>query len=111
MSERKSVVFASQDQIHYLAPQTPRRRPTSSQIMERKLYEGFSSDQVTDEMLEEASVLFSRNYGVWGAKAPEKMGKFAGLGTMERILGLINILTTYQAPVFCLAKLNFDKNS
>ena len=48
--------------------------------MDKKLYEGFSGEEVTDEMLEEASELFSENYGVWGEHAALSMGKFAKAG-------------------------------
>jgi hypothetical protein len=46
--------------------------------MEKQVYEKFSGGQVTDCMLEEAAVLFSENYGVWGkqpATAYPKPGK------------------------------------
>lgn len=53
--------------------------------MEKKLYEGFNSDDVTDDMLEEASKLFSENYGVWGEHAAQVMGKFAKAGSHVRL--------------------------
>ncbi|KAF2023975.1 hypothetical protein EK21DRAFT_79750 [Setomelanomma holmii] len=53
--------------------------------MEKKVYEGFNSDQVTDEMLVEAAKLFSDNYGVWGAQAAENMGPFAKANTPVRL--------------------------
>jgi hypothetical protein len=49
--------------------------------MDKKLYERFNSDQVTDEMLEDASKLFSENYGVWSEHAAQRMGAFARAGT------------------------------
>jgi hypothetical protein len=49
--------------------------------MEKKVFERFDGSQVTDEMLEEASKLFSDNYGVWSEHASEKMGKFAKAGS------------------------------
>lgn len=45
--------------------------------MDKKVYEGFMSDKVTDEMLDEAAKLFSENYGVWGEHAAERTRKFA----------------------------------
>ena len=48
--------------------------------MDKKVYEGFKSDEVTDEMLDEAAKLFSENYGVWGELAAERIGKFAKVG-------------------------------
>jgi hypothetical protein len=62
--------------------------------MEKKVYEGFNSDQVTDEMLEEAAKLFSDNYGVWGAQAAENMGPFAKAGRFESSSNLTNVFTT-----------------
>lgn len=49
--------------------------------MKKKVYEGFSSDEVTDEMLEEASKLFSEKYGVWSEHAAQLMRKFAKVVT------------------------------
>jgi len=48
--------------------------------MEKTLYERFNGGDVTDEMLEEASKLFSENYGVWSEQAAQLMGKFAKAG-------------------------------
>jgi len=53
--------------------------------MDKKVYEGFKSDEVTDEMLDEAAKLFSENYGVWGEHAAERMGKFAKAGRPVRL--------------------------
>ena len=52
--------------------------------MDKKVFERFDGDQVTDSMLQEASELFSENYGVWGEQAAEKMGKFAKFGKSAR---------------------------
>lgn len=49
--------------------------------MDKKVFERFNCDQVTDEMLEEASKLFSKNYGVWSEHAAQHMGAFAKAGT------------------------------
>ncbi|KAI9674070.1 MAG: hypothetical protein M1822_009565 [Bathelium mastoideum] len=53
--------------------------------MDMKVYEGFRSDEVTDEMLDEAAKLFSENYGVWGEHAAERTGKFAKAGRPVRL--------------------------
>jgi hypothetical protein len=53
--------------------------------MDKKVFERFDSDQVTDSMLQEASQLFSENYGVWGEQAAEKVGKFAKFGSRVRL--------------------------
>jgi hypothetical protein len=51
--------------------------------MEKKVFERFDGSQVTDEMLEEASKLFSENYGIWSDQASQKMGKFAKAGRIS----------------------------
>ncbi|KAF2175335.1 hypothetical protein K469DRAFT_684020 [Zopfia rhizophila CBS 207.26] len=48
--------------------------------MEKKLFEKFDGAHVTDEMLQEASKLFSENYGVWSEHA-----KFAKAGSRVRL--------------------------
>lgn len=53
--------------------------------MEKKLYERFNADDVTDDMLEEASKLFSENYGVWSEHAAQLMGEFAKAGSVTSI--------------------------
>ncbi|KAE9987008.1 hypothetical protein EG328_004140 [Venturia inaequalis] len=53
--------------------------------MDKKVYKGFKSDEVTDEMLDEAAKLFSENYGVWGELAVDRMGKFAKAGRPVRL--------------------------
>jgi len=49
--------------------------------MAKKVYEMFKREQVTDDMLQEASKLFSENYGIWGKNAATIMGAFAKEGT------------------------------
>ena len=50
-------------------------------MVEKVYYEAFrSNESITDEMLEEAAMLFSENYGVWGDQAPQLVGKFAKAG-------------------------------
>jgi hypothetical protein len=46
----------------------------------KKDYEGLKSNEVADKMLDEAAKLFSKNYGVWGEHAAERMGKFEKAG-------------------------------
>jgi hypothetical protein len=77
---QKSVAFTLEPQIRTIAstPRTRRRRSPLNKY--KKVYEGFKSDEVTDEMLDEAAKLFSENYGVWGELAAERMGKFAKAG-------------------------------
>ena len=47
--------------------------------MEEQAYEKYAAGQVTEAMLQEAAMLFSNNYGVWGEKAT---GKFAKPGKL-----------------------------
>jgi hypothetical protein len=77
---RKSVAFNLKPQEQLIAARP--HRPGSTRNMEKKLYEGFTSDEVTDEMLVEASKLFSDHYGVWGERAAQSMGKFAIAGRL-----------------------------
>ena len=49
-------------------------------IMESVNFEKFDRTQVTDEMLSEASQLFSESYGVWGKGASKIVGGFAKPG-------------------------------
>lgn len=77
---RKSVTFTLEPQIRTLAPTSRTRK--SPLNMDRKVYEGFNSDDVTDEMLDEAAKLFSESYGVWGEHAAERMGNFAKAGRL-----------------------------
>ncbi|KAF2762735.1 hypothetical protein EJ05DRAFT_459522 [Pseudovirgaria hyperparasitica] len=53
--------------------------------MHKTVFESFKSDQVTEEMLDEAAKLFSENYGVWSEHAAEGMGKFAKAGRPVRL--------------------------
>lgn len=92
-TERKAVTFVCQPQSRDSTPTTRKRRRIRTLAMEKKVYEGFRSDQVTDEMLVEASKLFTDNYGVWGAQAEEKMGAFAKPGRSDSSKGFANILT------------------
>lgn len=43
--------------------------------MEQTLYTKYHAGQVTESMLEEAAVLFSQNYGVWGEQPTAKFPK------------------------------------
>lgn len=52
--------------------------------MEKKVFEKFEGTHVTEDMLQEASKLFSENYGVWSEHAEKLMGKFAKAGTENR---------------------------
>ncbi len=44
---------------------TPRRRSRPHPTMPQS-FEGFKAEEVTDEMMNEASQLFSEHYGIWG---------------------------------------------
>jgi len=50
--------------------------------MEEQVYKKYHAGQVTEAMLQEAAVLFSENYGVWGEQAT---GKFAKPGSRVRL--------------------------
>jgi len=50
--------------------------------MEEQIYKKYDTGQVMETMLQEAAVLFSENYGVWGEQAT---GKFARPGSRVRM--------------------------
>ncbi len=41
--------------------------------MARQTFERFDGDEITDDMLAEASKLFNDNYGIWAETAPNPM--------------------------------------
>jgi hypothetical protein len=45
--------------------------------MKKCLFERFDSDQITNAMLQAASILFNENYGIWPTKPiePQRCGK------------------------------------
>jgi hypothetical protein len=50
--------------------------------MEEQVFKKYDAGQVTESMLQEAAVLFSENYGIWGEQATGKLGK---AGKLPRI--------------------------
>lgn len=48
--------------------------------METKIFEKFSGEAITDDILQAAATLFSDNYGVWGGQAARFCGAFAKHG-------------------------------
>ena len=48
--------------------------------MEKWIFEKYDGNSVTDQMLQEASQLFSSHYGVWDKHAAQVVGKFAKAG-------------------------------
>lgn len=74
----KAVNFS--DELHVQSfepnPPPPNSRPRKSRLkMAQVVYEKYDAGQVTDTMLQEAAVLFSENYGVWGEQATGKFTK------------------------------------
>ncbi|RWQ94005.1 hypothetical protein C8Q69DRAFT_472286 [Paecilomyces variotii] len=72
--------------------------------MEKKVFEKFNGTHVTEDMLQQASKLFSENYGVWNEHAEKLMGKFAKAGTENRehrakYVLLCFAMKCYQRPV------------
>jgi hypothetical protein len=69
---QKGVVFREQPDVQYIetSPRQPNSRPRRSRLkMEKQIFEKYDGGQVTETMLEEAAVLFSGNYGIWGEHA------------------------------------------
>jgi hypothetical protein len=60
--EMKNTTSSAQSAI----PTTPiSRKPRRGAIMDKILFESFTGEDITECMLEEASRLFSENYGIW----------------------------------------------
>lgn len=80
----KAVAFSIQpDQEHIEKQPLERRRPSRSRLkMAKKVYERYDGSQVTDDMIQEASKLFSEHYGIWGKKAASTIGAFAKEGKL-----------------------------
>jgi hypothetical protein len=50
--------------------------------MSKRLYEKYDQSQVTDDMMQEASKLFSEHYGIWSKEAVSRIGAFAKEGEL-----------------------------
>ena len=64
--------------------------------MEKQLYEKYDGSSVTDDMLQEASQLFSAHYGIWAKKAAQAMGNFAKAGELALSLSLFQFILTAE---------------
>ena len=86
---RKSVAFSARPDILSIEP---RRRIRNRRLnMEKQVFEKCDGSRVTDDMLQEASQLFSKHYGVWGDHAAQVVGKFANAGKLV-VTGFIRLL-------------------
>lgn len=84
----KTVAFCLRPDIRYfeeLSPEPTRRPPKSCLKMESKLFQKYDRDHITDDILQEASQLFSKNYGVWGKEAARVIGPSAKEGMLLAI--------------------------
>ena len=70
--------------------------------MERQVFEKYNGEQVTQVMLEEAAVLFSENYGIWGESAT---GKFAKPGKLPQL----NLTFVHQPSAGSRVRLSKDR--
>jgi hypothetical protein len=88
MLRQKAVRFSAQPDVQYFEtpPPQPNSRPRRSRLkMDKQSFEKYDGGQVTENMLQEAAVLFSENYGVWGENAAQATGKFAKAGKWHQI--------------------------
>lgn len=53
--------------------------------MAKRIYERYDGTEITEDMLQEASQLFSENYGVWGPRAASVQGTFAKAGNRVKM--------------------------
>lgn len=82
--KRRAVAFSIQpDEEHIEKPPLERTR-RSRLKMAKKVYEKYDATQVTDDMMQEASKMFSEHYGIWGKKAASTIGAFAKEGKLVR---------------------------
>lgn len=58
--------------------------------MAKQVIEAFNGVDVTADMLQEASQLFSGHYGVWAKDAAQMMGKFAKAGELAHLTALFS---------------------
>jgi len=75
---RKSVAFSARPDIPSIEPR--RRTRSRRSNMEKQVFEKYDGSRVTENMLQEASQLFSEHYGVWGEHAAQVVGTFAKAG-------------------------------
>ena len=59
------VAFRLEPDVRYIA-KSPLEPTESGLKVTKTIYEKYDGSQVTDSMIQEASQLFSENYGVWG---------------------------------------------
>jgi hypothetical protein len=78
--------------------------------MEKQLFEKYDGGQVTDSMLQEAAVLFSENYGVWGEHAAQVTGNFAKAGKCIK-LSLGPSANYRQVLAYVSVKTGFELNT
>ncbi len=100
-SHREAVAFRSQHDVPYIEapPLEPNRRPPKGRLrMAKRVYEIYDGSHVTDSMLQEASQLFSENYGVWGKKAASGVGAFAKEGKLVQIIDPIPSANKNRKP-------------
>ena len=65
-NKRKAVAFSPLLDISIIPSLGYSRKRRRGLTMDRVVYESFAGEQITQEILEEASRLFSENYGTWG---------------------------------------------
>ena len=64
--KRKAVAFSPQPDISIIPSLGISRKRRRGLTMGEVVYRSFVGKQITEEILEEASRLFSENYGTWG---------------------------------------------
>ncbi len=65
-NKSKVVAFSPLLDISIIPSLGYSRKRRRGLTMDKVLYESFAGEQITQEILEEASRLFSENYGTWG---------------------------------------------
>jgi hypothetical protein len=79
----KGVSFSPYPDITYIEKRSHKISKRSTLKMSKKVIQIFGMEQMNDPILQEAALLFSNNYGIWGERAKEVVGPFAKQGLLR----------------------------
>ena len=78
--------------------------------MEKQVFEKYDGSRVTEDMLQEASQLFSDHYGVWGEHTTQAVGKFAKAGEIA-FTAFVYQLRNTKAVTYESVREDFEPNT
>lgn len=79
----EEVSFSPDPYITYIEQSSFKISKRSTLKMSNKITQMFEMEQMNDSILQEAALLFSNNYGIWGERAKEFIGPFAKQGLLR----------------------------